>query len=145
MAIKRFRIDLHPDSPATDKRLHAGHRLSDRPVDQAAQQERRASLLGLIHQPLQGGGYRSTLFGLSSLWRLNDAGLLGRLDRITSVSGGSILSGVLAHRWRDLQFADGRAANFLTVLEVPVQDFCSHTIDVGATRPGPLRVGLGGV
>ena len=35
---------------------------------------------------LSGGGYRATLFGLGSLWRLNDAGLLGRLDRITSVS-----------------------------------------------------------
>ena len=35
---------------------------------------------------LSGGGYRATLFSLGSLWRLNDAGLLGKLDRITSVS-----------------------------------------------------------
>ncbi len=64
---------------------------------------------------LSGGGYRATLFGLGSLWRLNDAGLLGKLDRVTSVSGGSIVAGVLANRWRDLQFTDGKAANFVDV------------------------------
>lgn len=42
---------------------------------------------------LSGGGYRATLFGLGSLWRLNDAGLLGRIDRMSSVSGGSIVMG----------------------------------------------------
>lgn len=42
---------------------------------------------------LSGDGFRATLFGLGSLWRLNDAGVLGKLDRVTSVSGGSILSG----------------------------------------------------
>lgn len=88
---------------------------------------------------LSGGGYRATLFGLGSLWRLNDAGLLGRLDRITSVSGGSILSGVLAHRWRELQFLNGRAANFNATVAAPVQDFCSHTIDVGAGVKGWLN------
>ena len=49
---------------------------------------------------LSGGGFRSTLFGLGSLWRHNEAGFLGRLDRISSVSGGSILAGLLAHRWQ---------------------------------------------
>ncbi len=46
---------------------------------------------------LSGGGYRATLFGLGSLWRLNDAGLPGSIDRSTGVSGGAILLGVLAH------------------------------------------------
>ena len=53
---------------------------------------------------LSGGGFRATLFGLGSLWRLNDAGLLGRLDRVTSVSGGSIMAGILASRWHALSF-----------------------------------------
>lgn len=87
---------------------------------------------------LSGGGYRATLFGLGSLWRLNDAGLLGRLDRITSVSGGSILMGVLAHRWRQLQFIDGRAGNFAQVVAEPVRTFCAKTIDVGAGLAGLL-------
>lgn len=87
------------------------------------------STLGIA---LSGGGYRATLFGLGSLWRLNEAGLLGRLDRVTSVSGGSILAGVLASRWRDLQFSDGKASNFESVVAKPLQDFCSHTADVEA-------------
>lgn len=87
------------------------------------------STLGIA---LSGGGFRATLFGLGSLWRLNDAGLLGRLDRVTSVSGGSILAGVLASRWRDLQFADGKATNFEAVVVKPVQDFCSQTADIEA-------------
>ena len=39
---------------------------------------------------LSGGGYRAMLFHLGVLWRLNDAGMLPELDRISSVSGGSI-------------------------------------------------------
>ena len=87
---------------------------------------------------LSGGGYRATLFGLGSLWRLNEAGLLGKLDRITGVSGGSILLGVLAHRWRDLQFEDGRAVNFAAEIADPIRAFCGQTIDVGVTLLGAL-------
>lgn len=87
---------------------------------------------------LSGGGFRATLFGLGSLLRLNDAGLLGRLDRVTSVSGGSILSGLLAHRWRTLQFVDGRAQNFDSEVVDPVRRFCSRTIDIGAGLLGLL-------
>lgn len=85
------------------------------------------STLGIA---LSGGGFRATLFGLGSLLRLNDAGLLGRLDRVTSVSGGSILAGVLASRWKNLQFVDGKASNFESVVSKPLQDFCSHTADI---------------
>ena len=81
---------------------------------------------------LSGGGYRATLFGLGSLWRLNDTGLLGKLDRITSVSGGSIVAGVLAHRWSKLTWDDGRATNFVQEIAEPVQAFCDKTIDIGA-------------
>jgi NTE family protein len=87
------------------------------------------STLGIA---LSGGGFRATLFSLGSLWRLNDAGLLGKLDRVTSVSGGSILAGVLAHRWSRLQFVDGRASNFAEVIAAPLQKFCSETADIEA-------------
>jgi NTE family protein len=87
---------------------------------------------------LSGGGYRASLFGLGSLWRLNDAGILGQVDRITSVSGGSILSGVVAHRWSRLQFTHGRAANFVQEIVEPVQAFCAHTIDIGVGLKGIL-------
>ena len=81
---------------------------------------------------LSGGGFRATLFGLGSLWRLNDVGLLGKLDRITSVSGGSIVAGVLAHRWSQLTWDNGRATNFVTEIADPVRAFCEKTIDIGA-------------
>jgi NTE family protein len=87
---------------------------------------------------LSGGGYRASLFGLGSLWRLNDAGLLGHIDRITSVSGGSILSGVLAHRWSRLNFVDGRAHNFDAEVAAPIEGFCSRTIDIAAGIKGLL-------
>ena len=72
---------------------------------------------------LSGGGYRATLFGLGSLWRLNDAGLLGKLDRVTSVSGGSILAGVLAHRWLDPS-STRPATNFVAAVADPIRTFC---------------------
>ena len=81
---------------------------------------------------LSGGGFRATLFGLGSLWRLNDAGLLGRLDRVTSVSGGAILAGVLASAWRRLNFDAGRADNFQAVIAGPLQQFCAETADIEA-------------
>lgn len=85
---------------------------------------------------LSGGGFRATLFGLGSLWRLNDAGLLGCLDRVSSVSGGSILAGLLAHRWHRLQFVDGHAANFEAEVAAPVRSLCDKTIDVAAGLSG---------
>ena len=45
---------------------------------------------------LSGGGYRAMLFHLGSLWRLNELHYLKKLNRVSSVSGGSITSGVLA-------------------------------------------------
>lgn len=94
------------------------------------------STLGLA---LSGGGFRATLFGLGSLWRLNEAGLLGRLDRISSVSGGSILAGLLAHRWRQLDFAEGTARNFKAELVDPLRALCEKTIDASAGIEGVIN------
>src|SRR2546428_8013244 len=44
---------------------------------------------------MSGGGFRATLFHLGTLWRLNELAYLPTVDRISSVSGGSITSGVL--------------------------------------------------
>ncbi|MHC4915154.1 MAG: hypothetical protein ACYTGB_06645, partial [Planctomycetota bacterium] len=38
---------------------------------------------------LSGGGYRAMLFHLGAAWRLYETGDLAKLDRISSVSGGS--------------------------------------------------------
>ena len=46
-------------------------------------------------------GQRAMLFHAGALWRLNEVGMLPRLDRVSSVSGGSITAGVLGTRWGD--------------------------------------------
>ncbi|MEZ5467871.1 MAG: hypothetical protein R3F18_09490 [Lysobacterales bacterium] len=86
---------------------------------------------------LSGGGFRATLFGLGSLKRLNDGSLLGKLDLITSVSGGSILAGILAQRWKELDFIDWpRASNFDDIVGTQVLKFCNRTIDIGVGLKG---------
>ncbi len=91
---------------------------------------------------LSGGGFRASLFHLGSLWRLNELGLLRRLDIITSVSGGSIISGLMARHWNELTWESGSqglvAANFHGKIAVPLRDFCGRTIDVTAGLMGIL-------
>jgi NTE family protein len=50
---------------------------------------------------LSGGGYRAALFHLGALRRLNELGVLEQITTFTSVSGGSVISGLLASalRW----------------------------------------------
>ena len=56
---------------------------------------------------LSGGGYRAMLFHVGVVWRLHDAGWLPRLDRVSSVSGGSIAAGTLALAWPRIDSATG--------------------------------------
>ena len=91
---------------------------------------------------LSGGGYRAMLFHLGSLWRLNELGYLPRLDRISSVSGGSITAGVLGAFWGDLGFGDsGVAASFEPVVVRRVRHMASETIDARAIFGGLLGRG----
>jgi NTE family protein len=89
---------------------------------------------------LSGGGFRATLFTLGSLWRLNEFGLLPRINRITGVSGGSITSAYLAVRWNELNFNKdtGIADNFDVVIVKPLQKFCSKSLDIMAGITGLL-------
>lgn len=87
---------------------------------------------------LSGGGFRATLFHLGGLWRLNELGYLPKLDRISSVSGGSITSGVLAVKWTNLQFASGVATNFHDEIVAPLRKFCSLLIDGPAIAEGTI-------
>ena len=81
---------------------------------------------------LSGGGFRATLFHLGAIWRLNEMALLPEIGRFSSVSGGSILAGLLAVRWANLNFQDGIAANFCDEIASPIWDFCSRNIDWAA-------------
>jgi NTE family protein len=94
---------------------------------------------------LSGGGYRAMLFHLGALWRLNELGELSRLDRVSSVSGGSVTAGVLAHGWGRLAFdAQGRAENFEEVVVRPVRALAGRTLDLPAILLGLLTRGGAG-
>src|SRR5579872_2369788 len=86
---------------------------------------------------LSGGGYRAMLFHVGCLWRLNQLGLMAKLNRISSVSGGSITSGVLGMNWRDLGFAPGvESSRFQTLVVAPMRKMAGTTIDEGAIFGG---------
>ena len=88
---------------------------------------------------LSGGGYRATLFNLGALIRLNEFGLIRKIKRITSVSGGSITNGCLAMQWNNLQFNDdGMIENFKENIVEPLWDFCCKSLDAGAIIWGTL-------
>src|SRR6266566_1547974 len=70
---------------------------------------------------LSGGGYRAMIFHLGSLIRLNEIGLLQRLNRVSSVSGGSITAAQLGLQWRKLQFQNGVATNLTQLVINPVR------------------------
>ncbi len=78
---------------------------------------------------LSGGGYRAMLFHVGVLWRLYDCGLLQQADRISSVSGGSITSAVLALAWKRLQWGDG-GASFAREVAEPIHRLAGRTIDI---------------
>lgn len=91
---------------------------------------------------LSGGGYRAMLFHVGALWRLNELGWLSRLDRVSSVSGGSIAAGMLGLHWDRLDFdARGVATEFQAQLVDPVRSLAHRTIDVWAVIAGILTPG----
>jgi NTE family protein len=91
---------------------------------------------------LSGGGYRAMLFHTGSLWRLGELGYLPKLDRISSVSGGSIAAGFLARRWSELDFDDaGVPRAFKTAVVGPVRALAGSTVDVWAGLRGLLGPG----
>lgn len=93
---------------------------------------------------LSGGGFRATLFHLGVIQRLNDLGILSRLSTITSVSGGSILNGLLASRWADLHLGpDGIYTNLRDVIAKPARAFCAvdlRTPLLLGTRLNPVNL-----
>jgi len=89
---------------------------------------------------LSGGGYRAMLFHLGVLWRLAELGYLGTADRkgkhgaigtlqrVSSVSGGSIVAGVLGIAWDDLRVDDDQLLErFRELVVKPVENFASQT------------------
>jgi NTE family protein len=91
---------------------------------------------------LSGGGYRAMLFHVGALVRLNELGYLPRLDRVSSVSGGSITAATLASRWGRLAFdGDGVTRDLGAQLVGPVRRLAGRTIDRGSILGGILTPG----
>ena len=93
---------------------------------------------------LSGGGYRAMLFSLGSLWRLNELGWLRKLDVVSSVSGGSILNGVLATRWKDFDWStsdtNAVATNLVPLVAQPVRALAGRTLDLFAGIEGLMSI-----
>ncbi len=85
---------------------------------------------------LSGGGFRAMLFHLGAVMRLNELGLLNRLSRISSVSGGSLTAGRLAARWRYLRFEGETATNFDEEVAQPILAYGARLVDVPAILLG---------
>ena len=87
---------------------------------------------GLVHNPdpaglnppialaLSGGGFRATLSALGVMRFLADAGLLSDVRAVSSVSGGSIASGMLAKTWSQLEAEDFEPAAFNNLVLFPI-------------------------
>jgi NTE family protein len=116
---------VDPRSPVREERARAGEALTPG--------------LALC---LSGGGYRAMVFHVGVLWRLNEAGWLPRLARVSSVSGGSITAGVLGHRWGRLAFdGQGVATRFEAEVVAPLRDLAGRTLDAKAIFGGVLLPG----
>jgi NTE family protein len=91
---------------------------------------------------LSGGGYRAMVFHIGVLWRLYEAGLLGSLKRISSVSGGSITAGVLALKWGKLSFDPARLkTDFVPEVVTPLRGLARETIDADSVIFGTVLPG----
>ena len=91
---------------------------------------------------LSGGGYRAMLFHLGSLWRLYEANLLQGMKRISSVSGGSITSAMLALKWSKLSFNPaGVRDDFVPYVVEPIRGLARRTLDASSIFEGILLPG----
>lgn len=72
---------------------------------------------------LSGGGYRATMWGIGALIYLADTGRNREVVAISSVSGGSVANGVVAH---ETDYRDGTGPEFADRVR-PLIRHCAHT------------------
>lgn len=90
---------------------------------------------------LSGGGYRAMLFHTGVLWRMYDTGVLRKLQRISSVSGGSIISALLGLKWQRVTGAGIPSDAFAREIVKPIRDLARVNIDATAIGKGTLLPG----
>jgi NTE family protein len=80
---------------------------------------------------LSGGGFRAMFFHLGAFIRLNECGLLATVDRVSSVSGGSLAAGALAVNWNSLGFdKQGVAQHLVQEVGLPILALARCWVDV---------------
>jgi NTE family protein len=85
---------------------------------------------------LSGGGYRAMLFHAGAIFRMNELGLLKTLDRVSSVSGGSMTAAALALAYPKFQYTGDVVTNLAATFLNPILDQANDSIDVGAAFGG---------
>lgn len=116
---------------------HDDLRAAISPVNEAGEREPKPG----IALCLSGGGYRAMVFHLGVLWRLNELGWLAKLDRVSSVSGGSITAAMLGFKWRELDFVNGVAQKLVPTVIEPIREFAHETVDVSSVLLGIFSPG----
>lgn len=86
---------------------------------------------------MSGGGYRAMLFHAGAVFRMNELGLLRKLDRVSSVSGGSMAAAALAIAYPQFQYDErDRVTNLASTFLGPILDQANDSIDVGSAFAG---------
>lgn len=84
---------------------------------------------------LSGGGFRASLLHLGGLRRLNEQGILSKLDTVASVSGGSIVAAHVADRLRPWPAPGSVVSDWEEKVARPFRDFAARN-----HRTGPVLV-----
>ena len=91
---------------------------------------------------LSGGGYRAMVFHVGVIWRLYESGWLTKLDRVSSVSGGSITAAVLGLAWDRIKIgAPADTSLFKEHFVKPIRNLAGETIDAWGIVGGILLPG----
>jgi predicted acylesterase/phospholipase RssA len=93
---------------------------------------------------LSGGGFRATLYHLGLVRFLRDAGILGHVTHISSVSGGSITAAHLALNWGlytgSAKEFDQAAAKLLEFTRLDIRNRIVRRFPLGLLLRGPRRL-----
>lgn len=107
--------------------------MTDVPVERIATDSEEMKPEAGMALCLSGGGYRAMLFHLGVLWRLYETRVLKDVQRVSSVSGGSITAGVLGLKWGQLSFDPARlTSDFVPMVVAPIRALADETVDADA-------------
>jgi NTE family protein len=116
--------------------------MADEPVQSIGDENAKGGPQDGIALCLSGGGYRAMVFHIGALWRLYETGVLQKVDRISSVSGGSITAGLLALKWNALtRDPTPNISAFKQQFVEPLRALGRTTIDVKAVILGLILPG----